>query len=167
MGMAEVVNPRVFPQADCLGSANRRNPIVVPVELVDDSPALGRREHKFLSRLAGAQRDQQLHERRVRPNRALAGTCLRGTNVKLRLAVAFPGLVDPRCRRLAKQVHVRHSERSGLSKARAGHDEEIREGLVPLPHPFHDEAELGMGKEHGLVLGLFNGWQLHAPAGIA
>jgi hypothetical protein len=47
MGMAEVVNPRVFRQADCLGSTTGWDPVVVPVELVDDSHALGRRVRKF------------------------------------------------------------------------------------------------------------------------
>lgn len=88
----KVMDPRVFRQANCLGSANGWDPVVVPVELVDDPPALGRRKHKFLTGLAGNQRDQQLHESRIRANGALAGASLRGANVKLRLPVPFQAL---------------------------------------------------------------------------
>ena len=115
--------------------------------------------------LACNQRDQQLHKRRVQPNSALTGTGLRGTNVKLRLAVAFPGLVDPRCRRLGEQVHIPTVSTVASPNLVPVMTRKLVKALYRSPIPSMMRLN-SVGEEHRLVLRLLNGWQLHAPAGV-
>lgn len=108
MSVAEVVDPKVLSQAVTSGRSNGWDPVVMPVQLVDDALTLGRSEHKFLSRPARDQRYQQLHQGRVESYGALTGACLRRPDVELVLAVPLPRLVDSGGRRLGEKVHVCH-----------------------------------------------------------
>jgi hypothetical protein len=94
VGVPQVVDPGRLRQPKQLGRANGGYPVVVSIELVNDSAALGRREHKFLTWPAGDQRDQQLHEGGIQPDGPLAGARLGRANVELVLPIPLPSLVD-------------------------------------------------------------------------
>ena len=55
VSVAEVVDSRVFGHPIRLSRSNGRDPVVVPIKLVNDAPTLGCRKHQVLSRLQDCQ----------------------------------------------------------------------------------------------------------------